>query len=77
MKKVLLSLAAIATVCVMASCSKTCDCTVYPSGTTTEVNLDDLKDTYASYGIENDIKKCSDLNIVETAGGVKYGVECK
>lgn len=66
MKKVFLALAVIATVACMTSCDKKCSCTV--GNTTTEIELDDLKTTYAYAGIE--INKCSDVTIT----GV---VDCK
>lgn len=72
MKKVLLSLAVVATVACFASCSKTCSCKAYVNGNVSEeweVDLDDVND--------DNVKKCSDLNTVIELGGLKAGTECK
>ncbi|MDO4217583.1 MAG: hypothetical protein Q4D03_05330 [Bacteroidales bacterium] len=69
MKKVLISLAAVAMLACMASCNKTCDCKLYVNGavtTETEVELD--KDSY---------DKCSDMNTIVTIADKKNGLECK
>lgn len=69
MKKVLIALAAVATVACMVSCNKTCTCKTYAAGvvisTQEDVELD--KDTY---------KKCSDLSALATTNP-KTGVECE
>lgn len=68
MKKVVLGLAAIATVACMASCNKVCTCKTYLAGIVTatveEIELD--KDTY---------KSCSDLTDIQIENP-KTGVEC-
>lgn len=79
MKKVVLAVAAIAVVALLASCKKTCDCTIYlGSGEpeTYEYDLQYLQDTYNAY-YNIDIQKCSDLNQVTEVTGEKVGVECK
>lgn len=73
MKKILLSLAVIATVACFSSCNKKCNCMYYVNGTSTEqeYSLDELNE---KYGL--DIKKCSDMNNVVEIGGFKAGVDC-
>ncbi len=69
MKKIVLTLAVIATVACFSSCNKHCTCKVYSAGVVVEtkedVELD--KDTY---------KKCSDLNEIIIADP-KTGLECE
>ena len=67
MKKVFLTLAAIAVVACLSSCKKTCNCTTYAAGEvvqTSEVNP-------PSSG------KCSDMNTVVEILGSKTGLECR
>lgn len=69
MKKVILTLAAVAVVVCMSSCKKTCVCKSYVAGIAgpeTEVELD--KDNF---------KKCSEMNTVVTLSGIKTGLECE
>lgn len=74
MKKILLSLAFVATVACFASCAKNCTCTVYVDGLSTEeeFSLDELNEKY-----NLDLKKCSDMNTVEEVMGVTMGTSCK
>lgn len=69
MKKVLIALAAVATVACMVSCNKTCTCKTYAAGvvvsTQEDVELD--KDTF---------KKCSDMNTI-IVSDPKTGMECE
>ena len=73
MKKVILSLAVIATMGCLASCKKDCSCTTYAAvaNTVTTISLEELQNTYA------DITKCSDVNNVVEVAGVKIGMECE
>ena len=69
MKKVFLTLAAVAVVVCMSSCKKTCTCKTYVAGVAgpeTEVDLD--KDNF---------KKCSEMNTVIVTAGIKTGLECE
>jgi len=70
MKKIVLALAAIATVACFTSCNKHCTCKTYVAGvvtsTTEDVELD--KDSYS---------KCSDMNTVVEINGTKNGIECE
>lgn len=70
MKKMILSLAAIAAMAGLCSCNPTCTCKTYANGvvvsTKEDVELD--KDSY---------KKCSEMNTIATLAGKKNGVECK
>lgn len=69
MKKVFLTLAAMAVIVCMSSCKKTCTCKTFVAGIAsaeTEVDLD--KDKY---------KKCSDMSTVAAIAGIKAGVECE
>lgn len=54
MKKVMLSLAALAMVVCFASCKKTCDCTTY--GVSYEYTLEELQDAYG-----DGVSSCSDV----------------
>ena len=69
MKKVVLSLAVVAFVVSLASCSKTCTCTTYLAGTagaSEEVELAEGKDN------------CEAMStVVEMPGAGKSGLECK
>ena len=65
MKKVVLALAAIATVVCFTSCDKTCVCKSTVNGVSVETEVELNKDHY---------KKCSDMNTV-VAGITIY--ECK
>ncbi len=69
MKKVLLTLAAIATVACFSSCNKHCTCKTYAAGVvvSTEEDVELDKDTY---------KKCSEMNKIVVADP-KTGVECE
>jgi len=69
MKKVVLALAAIATVAMFASCNKHCTCKTYAAGVvvSTEEDVELDKDTY---------KSCSDMNAIVIADP-KTGVECE
>ncbi|MBP5190322.1 MAG: hypothetical protein J6031_05350 [Bacteroidales bacterium] len=73
MKKILLTLAVIATVACFSSCNKKCNCVYYANNTSTEVeySIDELNEKY-----NLDIKKCSDMNNVIEIGGFKAGVDC-
>lgn len=68
MKKVVLGLAAIATVACMASCNKVCTCKTYAAGIviSTEEDIELDKDTY---------KSCDELTLLVTEDP-KTGVEC-
>ena len=75
MKKVILSLAVIATMGCFASCKKTCDCTTYLLGSeinTYSATLETLQEVYPN------ATKCSDITPVtsDLLGG-KNGDECK
>ena len=69
MKKVVLTLAVMATVACFASCKKTCNCKTYdPTGKVTseeEVELADGKDN------------CADMTTGLTMGEVKTGLFCE
>lgn len=68
MKKVVLSLAVIATVACLASCSKTCTCKSTLNGTVIETKT----------GVEKgDYKKCADMNKSETIMGQTAAFECE
>lgn len=69
MKKVLLTLAVIATVACFSSCNKHCTCKTYAAGVvvSTEEDVELDKDTY---------KKCSEMNKIVVADP-KTGVECE
>lgn len=56
MKKVMLSLAALAMVVCFASCKKTCDCKSY--GNSYEYTLEELQDAYSALG---EINSCADV----------------
>lgn len=75
MKKIFLALAAIVTVACFASCDKTCSCTTYAGGSSTESEFDlqELQDKYPDLNI----KKCSDLNTKVEVAGIAAGMECK
>lgn len=69
MKKIILTLAAVAVVVCMGSCKKTCVCKTYVAGVAgpeKEVDLD--KDNF---------KKCSDMNTLAEVAGIKSGIECE
>lgn len=68
MKKVVLSLAVIATVACLASCSKTCTCTTTANGkvVATETGID-----------KGENSKCSDMNKSVTYIGVSAAYECE
>lgn len=59
MKKIVLALAAIASIAIMTSCEKKCSCDVTVLGVTTnyEYSRQELEDKY-----NVTIKKCSDMN---------------
>ena len=59
MKKIVLALAAIASIAIMSSCEKKCSCDVTVLGVTTnyEYSRQELEDKY-----NVTIKKCSDMN---------------
>lgn len=67
MKKVFLTLAVVAFVASLASCSKTCTCTTYAPGVPDVV----VEDVDPQGG------KCSDMNTVMEVAGEKMGVECE
>ncbi len=69
MKKVLISLAAVALVACLASCNKTCNCKWYLNGTV-ERETEEALDT-------EHFEKCSDMNTVVEVNGKKTGRECK
>ena len=54
MKKVMLSLAALAMVVCFASCKKTCNCTTY--GVSYEYTLEELQQAYG-----DNVKSCADV----------------
>lgn len=60
MKKIVLTLAVIATVACFSSCSKKCNCK-FANGSEVEYDLDEMNDQFSSYGVN--IDKCSDMNI--------------
>ena len=66
MKKVVLTLAALATVACFTSCKKTCNCKTYAVGKV--VNEEEVE-------LKGD--KCSDMNTVVAMGEVKTGLECE
>lgn len=69
MKKVVLSLAVVAFVVSLASCSKTCTCTTYANGTAGASEEVELAD-----GADN----CEAMSTVMEMPGVgKTGLECK
>ena len=59
MKKIVLALAAIASIAIMSSCEKKCSCDVTVLGVTTnyEYSRQELEDKY-----NVTVKKCSDMN---------------
>ena len=67
MKKVMLTLAVVAFVASLASCSKTCTCTTYAPGMPDVVEED----------VDPGEGKCSDMNTVIEVAGMKTGVECQ
>lgn len=70
MKKVLLTLAVVATIAGLSSCKKTCTCTTYAAGsavTSTEVNLSDY----------DGVKKCGDLPLNNYSSALKTGIKCE
>lgn len=68
MKKVFLSLAAIAVVACMASCNKVCTCKTYAAGVvvSTEEDIELDKDSY---------KNCEELSAI-VIENPKTGIEC-
>lgn len=68
MKKVFLSLAAIAVVACMASCNKVCTCKTYAAGVvvSTEEDIELDKDSY---------KSCEELSAI-VIENPKTGIEC-
>ena len=73
MKKILLTLAVLATVVCFSSCNKKCNCLVYVAGISTEeeFTLDELNEKF-----NTNYKKCSDLNTVVEVLGAKAGTDC-
>lgn len=59
MKKIVLALAAIASIAIMSSCQKKCSCDITVLGVTTnyEYSRQELEDKY-----NVTVKKCSDMN---------------
>ncbi len=60
MKKILLTLAVVATVACFSSCSKKCNCK-FSDGRELEYDLDEMNEQFSNYGVT--IDKCGDLNI--------------
>ena len=69
MKKVLISLAAVALLACLASCNKTCNCKIYLNG--------EMSREYEQELDQEHFNKCSDMNTVVEVGGKKSGIECK
>ncbi|MBP5396807.1 MAG: hypothetical protein J6X35_12290 [Bacteroidales bacterium] len=67
MKKIVLSLAALAIVVSLASCKKTCNCKRWEASKVVEEKEMDLGDK----------DKCSDLNSLVQLGELKAGWECE
>lgn len=68
MKKVFLSLAAIALVACLSSCKKTCNCTTYSGGQTVQTQEVDMPSS----------GKCADMTNMQDISGIgKTGIECK
>ena len=68
MKKVMLTLAVVAFVASLASCTKTCNCATYVAGLATEPEEVELAE---------DAKNCSEMSTGVSAGDVKVGYFCE
>ena len=68
MKKVMLTLAVVAFIASCASCAKTCSCTTYVGGLSTETIEKELKE-----GAET----CADMTTGVSVAGVKVGEFCE
>ncbi len=75
MKKTLIFLSTVALAAVMSSCSKTCHCTNHFAGETMTMDYT-LKELQEDYPNEN-IQKCSDLDLTGENAGIRVGMECK
>ena len=68
MKKVMLTLAVVAFVASLASCTKTCNCTIYVGGLASETEEVELAEGTNS---------CADMTTGVSASGIKVGKFCE
>ncbi|MBO7227321.1 MAG: hypothetical protein J6V33_07045 [Bacteroidales bacterium] len=68
MKKVMLTLAVVAFVASLASCTKTCSCTTYAGGLSSEPIEKEL---------EEGAESCADMTTGASVAGVKVGEFCE
>ena len=66
MKKVFMTLAVVAVLCMLSSCVKNCQCKDWSDGVVTR--------TYTDETFSGD--KCSNMTDIQTVGGHKSGKEC-